>query len=221
MYKEQIMKTTTMTLVTILAMTGTLFAGGGKAIAPAESVIAPIVEPIDPLPFYVGAGILATFIDRDPCPCGGGDIQDHRYGGVIRAGYDFNQYIGLEARGLKTFGNDVFSEVTHYGVYVKPQYHISPQSNIYGLLGYGKTKVDYTNGILSSQTDENSFAYGVGFEYDFGNDQSEGQYDRIFDGQGDQEKGWGMWVDFQHLLGNAGAKHTDLNVFTAGITYDF
>ena len=216
------MKKTMKTLTALLALTGSLYAGGGKAVAPAEAVVAPIPETISPIPLYIGVGALAYLIHRDPCPCGnGGDIRDHRYGGIIRGGYDVNNYFGIEARALKSFGGTTFSKVKHYGLYLKPQYHVSEQTNVYGLLGYGKTTVDYTNGILSSHNPKNGIAYGVGFEYDFGKDESEGVYDRAFDGQGDQEKGWGLWVDFQHLLSNAGPMHTDLNLVTAGITYDF
>ena len=215
------MKKTLMTVTALLGLTGIVYAGGGKAVAPAEAVVAPIPETVSPIPLYVGLGLLVSLIDRDPCPCGGGDLSDRRYGGILRVGYDFNNYFGIEARGLKTFGSRVFSKVKHYGLYLKPQYHVTEQSNVYGLLGYGKTTVDYTNGILSSHNPKNGIAYGVGFEYDFGKDESEGVYGRAFDGQGDQEKGWGMWVDAQHLLSNAGPMHTDSNIITAGITYDF
>jgi OOP family OmpA-OmpF porin len=208
-------------IVILLLLTGSLYAGGKKYIAPAEAAVVPIPEIIDPWPIYVGVGLIALGLDRDPCLCGEAETKDLRYGGMIRAGWDFNNYIGIEARALKTFENNVFSETEHYGLYLKPQYHIASQTNVYALLGYGRTIVDYTNGVRSSRTDEKGFSYGVGFEYDFGTDESEGSYSRVFDGQGDQEKGWGMWVDFQHLLSNAGPVHTDSNLVTAGITYDF
>ena len=200
-------------------MTGTLFGGG--YIAPPIVVPEPKAPVISPIPFYIGLGAIASFINRDPCLCGGDDISDHRYGGIIRAGYDYNNYIGLEARALKTFGNNTFSEVTHYGLYAKPQYHINDAINVYGLIGYGRTTVDYTNGLRSSTLEKDGFSYGIGMEYDLSSDENLGEYDRPFDGQGDQEKGWGLWVDFQHLLSGEGMTHTDLNIVTVGITYDF
>jgi len=208
----------------IVYMDTTLNAGSSKLVVPANAQVAPIPEVISPIPFYIGVGVIASFIHRDPCPCypNGEDLDDLRYGWVARLGYDFNQYIGIEARALQTLGSDNFSDVKHYGLYLKPQYHITEQINIYTLLGYGRTTVDYTNGVISSQTKENGFSYGVGFEYDFAKDTPKsGTYDRVFDGQGNQESGWGLWVDFQHLLNNAGAAHTDSNLITAGITYDF
>lgn len=207
----------------MIALATTSYAGGKNGAAPVSSIVPIVPVPmVNPWPIYVGLGLLAVNLDRDPCPCGNKtEIKDLRYGGIVRLGWDFNNYIGVEARWLKTFENNVFSETEHYGLYLKPQYHIAPQMNIYGLLGYGNTTIDYTNGVRSSTTDENGFSYGAGFEYDFGSDVSQGTYSRTFDGQGDQEKGWGMWVDVQHLLSNAGAVHTTSNILTAGITYDF
>jgi len=197
---------------------------GGKTAALAVAPIVPILEEASVIPLYIGIGAMASFVERDPCVCNpnGPNLKDSRYGGVIRFGYDFNNFVGIEARALKTFGSDTFSEVTHYGLFLKPQYHMTSQTNVYALLGYGKTDVDYTNGIRKCTDSEDGFSYGVGFEYDFGSDSAEAKrYDREFDGQGDQEKGWGLWVDFQHLLNNAGNYNTDSNIVTAGITYDF
>ena len=216
------MKRTILSIATIVTLSSTAFAGG-KYVAPVEADVAPIPAVTNPIPLYVGIGAVAAFIKRDPCPCApnAADIKDHRYGGIIRAGWDFNPYIGIEARGLKTFGSDTFSTTEHYGLYLKPQYHVADKINVYGLVGYGRTTIDYTNGVRSSTLKKNGFSYGVGMEYDLSADESQGEYARGFDGQGDQEKGWGLWIDFQHLLSNEGMTHTDSNIITVGITYDF
>jgi OOP family OmpA-OmpF porin len=208
----------------LVTVAGTQSIAGGKLIAPANADVAPIVVPmIDPIPFYIGVGAIAAFINRDPCACTGTgpDIQDHRYGGIVRAGWDYNQFFGIEARALRTFGSDTFSTTEHYGVFLKPQYHVADQMNVYGLLGYGRTTVDYDNGIISSHNPSNGFSYGAGIEYDLSSDISRGSYIRGFDGQGNQEEGWGLWLDFQYLLNNEGPMHTDNNIVTGGITYDF
>ncbi len=211
-------------ILTVYMVVATLVSythAGGKVVAPIEAPVTPIPPVVNPIPLYVGIGALASLINRDGCICSPDAMKDRRFGGVARIGYDFNNYFGLEARGLKTFGNDMFSDITHYGLYLKPQYHFIDQMNIYGLIGYGKTTVDYTNGIQSSTTKANGLAYGVGFEYDFGSDDTDGEYDRGFDGQGDQEQGWGFWVDAQRLLNKEGTFNTNSDVVTAGITYDF
>jgi len=213
--KKIILSTITVMMLTINAN------AGGKFVAPAIVPVVPIPEIIDPLPLYIGLGLVAVNLDRDTCLCGGAESKDLRYGSVLRVGWDFNNYIGVEGRALKTFGNDVFSISEHYGLYVKPQYHVTEQMNVYALLGYGKTTIDYTNGVRSSITEEDGFSYGLGFEYDFTSDDSLGRYNRAFDGQGDQETSWGMWIDIQHLLKDEGSVHTTANILTIGITYDF
>ncbi len=216
------MKQTLYTTMMLVAMGTSAFAGG-KYVAPIEAKVLPIPALISATPWYIGLGAVTTFIQRDPCDCTptAPDIQDHRTGVIVRVGADYNHYLGLEGRYFKTLGEDTFSTTEHYGLYLKPQYHLFERVNIYGLLGYGHTIIDYTNGILSSHHTSDDFNYGVGFEYDLGADESQGHYLRDFDGQGDQEQGWGIWCDVQHLLNNSGAKHTDTNIITVGVTYDF
>jgi opacity protein-like surface antigen len=94
--------------------------------------------------------------------------------------------------------------------------------NVYGLLGYGRTSIDYDSHTgRSSKLSKNGFSYGAGLEYDLTSDDNQGDYGRTFDGQGDQEKSWGVWVDFMHLLDGEGVFDTDSNIVTGGITYDF
>ena len=207
----------------ILGLVSTALNAGGKNFTPAETPVVPLIPVISPNPFYIGVGLVESSISRDPCPCLNttDDIEDHRYGAVLRVGWDYNQYIGLEGRALKTFDSSAFSETTHYGVYVKPQYHILDSVNLYVLLGYGKTIVDIDNGNISTEDSVSGFAYGIGFEYDFSKENSQGEYTRVFDNQGDQEEGWGLWVDYQRLLHNEGSSNLDTDIVTAGITYDF
>jgi OOP family OmpA-OmpF porin len=68
--------------------------------------------------------------------------------------------------------------------------------------------------------DEAGLSVGFGLEYDMSDDEAV-VADRAFDGQGDQEKGWGIWVDYQNLLHNEGTNDIKANIVTAGVTYDF
>lgn len=215
------MKVTNIAILILAVITlGNSAYAGGKAVAPVDATVVPIPATISPLPLYIGLGVIAAGVSKD-CPCATDDrLKDMTYGAVVRAGWDFNQYIGIEGRYLKANLEKDFSTTTHYGLFLKPQYHVTEQMNVYGLLGYGRTEIEgcsYNNGTLS----KDGFSYGVGFEYDFASDESQGQYSRMFDGQGDQEKGWGMWADFQNLMYNEGIYNTHSNVVTAGITYDF
>ncbi len=201
-----------------LLMSGILVAG--KNVAPAE---APIVPVLDVNPLYVGLGLLWSGTSRD-CPCADDNrLKETTYGVIGRIGYDFNQYIGIEARAFKASIDKDFAETTHYGIYLKPQYHITDRFNIYGLVGYGKTKIECDHPSLTPGTkmyDESGLSVGFGFEYDMSDDSAVAA-SRTFDGQGDQEKGWGIWVDYQNLLHNEGNSNIKANIVTAGVTYDF
>jgi OOP family OmpA-OmpF porin len=166
MHKETILKKAVVVAGVIVSMSGTLLAGGTKMVSPVDAKVAPVAEVISPIALYVGVGLVASSTKRDPCPCDpdSSDLKDLRYGTFIRGGYDFNNYFGIEGRAFKTLGSDTFSKVTHYGLYAKPQYHLTDALNIYGLIGYGRTIVDYTNGIQSSHNTKNAFSYGAGIE---------------------------------------------------------
>ncbi|HFQ61139.1 MAG TPA: porin family protein [Epsilonproteobacteria bacterium] len=213
------MKKIIITLGTIVALTNVVYAGG-KKVAPVEAEVLPVPAVINPIPIYLGIGVIASAVSKE-CPCGNDVRQkDMTYGAILRAGWDFNKYIGIEGRVLRANIEKDFSTTTHYGLYLKPQYHFIDSMNVYGLLGYGKTKVEgcgFNNGTLS----KNGFSYGAGFEYDLSSDTSAGQYARDFDGQGNQEKGWGLWADYQNLFQNEGIFKVKTNIFSVGITYDF
>jgi len=219
-----------------LVGTGSLFAGGD--IAPAVAPIA-LVQEADPNPFYIGVGGLWVDVTRD-CQCLdllgnpriGTRIEDYTWGGIVRLGYDYNQYFGIEARALKATNDSDTFDVTHYGLFLKPMFPIGDRFNIYGLIGYGNTKVETTCGTLRETYSENGMSYGIGLEFDLSdkeydyeahkeNPTDELTFDRPFDGQGDQEKGWGLFVDYQNLLYDSGPIKYRAHVVSFGITYDF
>jgi OOP family OmpA-OmpF porin len=156
------------------------------------------------------------------CPCDqetNTRLKETTYGVIGRIGYDFNQYIGVEARAFNASIEKDFAETTHYGIYLKPQYHVSDKLNIYGLVGYGQTEIE-CDVVGTTMYDEAGLSVGFGLEYDMSDDEAV-VADRAFDGQGDQEKGWGIWVDYQNLLHNEGTNDIKANIVTAGVTYDF
>ncbi len=107
---------------------------------------------------------------------------------VARVGYDYNQYIGLEARGIKDFAEDEKASITHAGVFIKPMYPVTKELNIYGLIGMAKTK---TSGGYP-KVDSESLALGGGVEYDISKiDLRVENTPEILMGAGDQERGLG------------------------------
>ena len=211
-------------------------------IEPAEEVVAPIVAEPEPVPipqstpvpqpipvaviptvnispsgFYVALGLSAARYEPN-CGCRGTGDVDKTAGIAGRVGYDFNQFVGVEARAIRTNWKSEGGKLKHYGAFLKPMYPISSAINIYGLVGLAATK---TEGVGRQLTDANGFAWGAGLEYDLGRDDhvKEGRYSRAFDGYGDQESGWGLFADYERLLQKSDAP--DLDAISVGITYDF
>ena len=171
---------------------------------------------ITPLGLYVALGLSGARYEPN-CRCRGTGDVDKTAGVIGRVGYDFNEFVGIEARGIRTNWKSEGGKLKHYGAFLKPMYPIK-DINVYGLAGIAKTK---TEGKGRQLTDTNGFAWGIGLEYDLGKDEQvkEGRYSRAFDGYGDQESGWGLFADYERLLQKSGSP--DLDTVSAGITYDF
>ena len=186
--------------------------------------IAPVV-PVEPepvkhlaVPIYVGAGFVAGRYNAS-------NYEDVTYGTMFRAGYEWNQYIGFEARYISTFWDDESlygQKLEHFGLFVKPMLPFNKNFNLYGLLGYGWTQTK-TPGKRNSAIDDNGLSAGFGLEYDLSDMRYDYDpdiyYPEGFDGQADQEKGWGLFVDYQRMLIKSDTP--DLDAFSAGVTYDF
>ncbi len=191
-----------------------------------QTVIEPIKEQkvvkkepkkeIIPSGFYAGLGITGSRYTMN-CNCATKSDTDNSIGMVARVGYDFNQYIGIEARGIKTVLKDDGASVTHSGIFLKPMYPVKDNMNLYALIGVAKTK---TKGTLLQQVDAEGTALGAGVELDLSKDiPKEGRYSRKFDGKGDQEKGLGLFLDYERLIVDNNSP--DLDTVSAGVTYDF
>ncbi len=197
-------------LITLLASS---YAMAGKNYEPVESEVVPVDVPN---PLYIGIGGIWSGVSRD-CNCGttATRIKDSTYGGIVRLGYDFNPFFGVEARALQANLGINFAKTTHYGVYMKPQYHVSDLMNVYALAGYGHTTVECTADQIkkgSHDFSKNGFSFGAGVEYDLSGDEGI---------QGDAEEGWGLFADWQNLAYQDSPQNTNVNVVSAGVTYDF
>jgi len=84
--------------------------------------------------------------------------------------------------------------------------------NVYGLLGYGHTNVKCTASSTNQDFNKNGFSFGAGIEYDLSGDSGF---------QGDEEEGWGLFLDWQNLAYHDSPNRTNVNIVSAGVTYDF
>lgn len=157
------MKKLHLSLAAFLAM-GTFAVAGGD-IAPVEPVVETpvVVEEPSTGAFYVGLGYsyMNMNIDGYPDPNISTNLAsvpevDHDGDAVLLlAGYNFNEYVGVEARYAG------FTDcLENAGIYLKPQYPIGAVT-VYGLLGYGETS--YDNGTVDLS--EDGFQWGIGANY--------------------------------------------------------
>ena len=202
-------------------------AQAGKDVIPAVAPVAPVE---DYSAWYVGVGLVMGTVElyRPEVNC---RYEDNTWGVMGRVGYDFNQYIGIEGRALRTFwgkGNNGGELFEHYGLYAKPMLPIGERFNVYGLIGYGYTATINSGGIGTlPEFDDWGFNWGIGLEYDLSKKSADfiehASYDREFDGQADQEKGWGLFIDYQQPWSGKqfGIRKADLGILSVGVTYDF
>jgi opacity protein-like surface antigen len=98
--------------------------------------------------------------------------QDLQKGFTAVVGYDFMKYLGAELRAaLSVAGeNKGQDNLAEYGIYLKPQYPVLSNLNIYGLLGYSfinmsdpATKTDPNDDPFDG--DNSGFSFGAGLDY--------------------------------------------------------
>ena len=209
-------------LVTVMS----LYAGG-KYVEPVVTPVAPIVKVTEASAWYLGGGITWAKLSRGKC------YEDATWGAMLRGGYEFNQYFGIEARWIRTFWDEGpfgGTPLQHIGIFAKPQLPISERFNAYGLLGYGYTENLGNGGRLKYFDHDDGFSAGIGVEYDLSDrkhdydsykteDNPSPKFDRDFDGHGDQEAGWSLFVDYQRLLIKSNIP--DLDAVSFGVRYDF
>jgi len=208
------MKKVIFSFVAATALSSALFAG--KSVAPApipplpvpEKPTAPTVVP--PLGLYVGGGLTYA---KSECQCDtdvrfadgttSNKNEGKTYGVNIKAGYDFNEYIGIEGKYIYTPWGDKEKTLKHYGLYVKPNMPVTNNIDAYALLGYGKTECE------TLDEDFKGFAWGLGTEYSLGTKNS------------GLKEGWGVYAEYLRPIKKSGAKDVKADTLSAGVTYHF
>lgn len=213
------MKKFNLSLVAVLAMSTFAIAGGD--IAPIEE---PMVEPVveDSGTFYLGLGYGAfnneiSFSETIGAVTTRTSIDDSMDTVLLQAGYEFNEYIAVEGRywiGASDLG-DLTGDFSAWGLYVKPQYPVAEAFNVYALLGYGYTDLDFDNASID-YLNTSSFSWGLGAEYKFTENVSI-FLDYVSVGDTDE-------IDFRHIGGLTDITvDADVAVTTVnfGVTYRF
>ncbi|BAF72801.1 outer membrane beta-barrel protein [Sulfurovum sp. NBC37-1] len=132
---------------------------------------------VAPFKFYVGAGTIynRTYSVDSGWFDDGIATQDETGGISLIAGYQFNDYLALETRITTTFYERNYADLTAYSMFLKPQYPVTDTFSVYGLLGFGKVKVEgskgdsfpgaHTDMIGKTILDDTQFQWGIGVSY--------------------------------------------------------
>ena len=198
------MKKITLSLMTIVSLSSISFAGGDIAPAPV------MVDEVDNSSFYLGLALSAVSTrDADVSMdiFNGKDGQDRLGNLTFQAGYNFNKYIAVEGRYTTTIADDDSVEMDGWSLFVKPQYPVTEDFNIYALIGFGGVSMDPA-GNKYVDVDDSGFQWGIGASYDF--------TDNI-----------AVFFDYTNLANDMdgiywdGALQVDADAFNLGVTYKF
>ena len=205
------MSRTRLSLLTAMALSTASFAGGGIAPISEPEIVIPAVNNYTVSGFYagIGASVASTreesqnFFDVEDGQDRTGDIS-------LVAGYDINEYIAVEGRYQFSVAEENILDKTSWGIFVKPQYSVTEDFKVYGLLGYGGLDVSGTNHVGSNiAVDDTGFQWGLGVSYEV--------YDNI-----------SIFIDYLNIAqGMASTAFVTSNVdidadaFTLGVIYHF
>jgi len=149
----------------------------GVAGGNVSSLPVPVVIEADNSGFYIGGTIAYQRTYATDSTWFGKAVSQDETGGLgLLGGYDFNEYVAIEARITTSVFEEDYAEVTTYGIYVKPQYPVTEDFKIYALLGYGNVTVDATDAgsnefgavpsiVGNTLMDESGFQWGLGVAY--------------------------------------------------------
>ncbi len=167
------MKNTCLSLIIIITLSNFAFAEQNsvimQAIAEENSY-----EEVD-AGLYIG--VAYTHLSHDADAINRTTVSEMDYSAMsLQVGYKFNPYIAVEGRYGMTLSDPwqvkgvepvADSDITVWGLYLKPIFPIGPEFDLYLLLGYAGTDVvgEFPDN-KSFSFDESSFSWGVGGVYD-------------------------------------------------------
>ena len=188
------MKQTTITLLSVIALTSVGYGGGDIDVPQTEPVQVPQV--VESTGFYVGVGVSKMSLQND--------LSDEEFsanGIMLQVGYEIHPYVAIEGRYTKHLGKldydhgkapslsigDYDGDFSNMALYVKPKYNIE-SFQIYGLLGYGTveiTNLPLGGSPIAADRSESGFQWGLGLAYEvLDNTSVSVDYVRFYDDDG-------------------------------------
>ena len=197
----------TISLVTMVAM-----AHAGGDIAPMEPELEALdttETPAEFTGFYAGLGFALVSAKEDSASLNftAGERGQDRIGNItLLGGYNINEYVAIEARYTSAIASDDIATLSSAAIYAKPQYAVTEDIAVYGLLGYGQVSVDAVNGS-NVDVSASGFQWGLGASWDITREIS-------------------LYVDYSELARDMDGTFLTSNSFDAaainvGMTYKF
>jgi len=156
----------TLWMVVFVSLSGMAVAGGNIMEIP--TIIEEPVEIEDvKTPYYIGVGLSDISIRSEEANLNffANVTGQDKIGAVtLLAGYVLHPYLALEGRYSISFTQEDFVEMTNMGLFLKPQYPLIETVSVYGLLGYGRVKLDAVNQSKITG-DKAGFQWGLGAAY--------------------------------------------------------
>ncbi len=163
-----------LSLATIVLCSNIVLAGKNTEKVLEPSIAIPEIVDDSVSGFYLGLGVSAVSThEADLNFFSVTDGQDRTGDILLLAGYDWNEYIAIEGRYMVSIAKENIVDRTSWGIYVKPQYPVIENINVYGLLGVGGFTATGMNHFGNTiDTDDISLQWGVGISYSLQEDIS-------------------------------------------------
>ncbi|MCF6243462.1 MAG: porin family protein [Sulfurovum sp.] len=161
------MKNIGLSLLSVIVSGNIVFAGANTTRTVDPIVEIPLIVDESVSGFYLGLGVSAVSTHEEDLDFFSITEGQDRTGDISLAlGYDWNEYIGLEARYMVSIAKEDIVDRSSWGIYVKPQYPITEDFKIYGLIGIGGFDASGTNHFGQNiSADDVSLQWGLGVSY--------------------------------------------------------
>jgi len=165
------MKKLTLSIAAIAAMSSFAIAGGD--IEPVVEAVTEVVTPDTTAGFYVGiAYTYGMEAERALYTPNGivsaADDATWEVAGMVMAGYQINKYFAVEGRYTASLDDAKYNDIdvadydlTNAAIYAKVMYPVAEIVTVYGLVGYGQTKIEG----LVNEYETDGLQWGVGASY--------------------------------------------------------
>lgn len=175
-------------------------------VANRDGYMPSIITP-DNLKSGVYGGLSLSLNNLTITPLDSSDIDDNLMSLSLIAGYNFNKYLAAEGRAMVSIAYSDSLDYKNVALYLKPQYEVSKDLNLYSLIGVGKVSLDSINSS-ATKSSKTTMQFGLGANYKLG-------------------KNFKLFTDYTYLGKDDEAKYNSKSAifksgaFTTGITYDF